>query len=94
MKIYRIENSWGTGPYANCHLGWEDTDHYAKDHPSPEEDNILDYCCFHFGFISLNHLNDWFSKAEKIKLFKNGFGVKVYHSDEIKMGKRQIAFIK
>ena len=94
MKIYRIENSWGTGPYKNCHLGWEDTDHYNEGHSPPEEDGIYYYFIYHFGFISINQLNSWFSKAEKIKLFKNGFRVKVYYSDKIKMGKRQIAFIK
>lgn len=88
MRVYRIENSKGEGPY--MHRGWETRNHSFL--PTPSEEGIdrlaSDYC----GFSKIKKLKRWFTKNELKNLRRLGFKLSVYETNEVKKGKQQLVF--
>jgi hypothetical protein len=105
MKVYRIEDKNGIGPYS-IYWEWQDVNHFIKinRHPFPIDEGIMinslqiaygidkPVC----GFNSLDQLKDWFSNDEITKLFGLGYYIFFYEIEEefIFQGKRQLVFIR
>lgn len=107
IKVYRLENENGKGPYTcgfldadaqrlldQMHLSHAKTKRY---HPTPEEDNINvpPFSTWVFGFSSMDELEFWFMGFLP-KLLNNGFKVVTYENPKdiiIGASLRQVAFI-
>jgi len=73
VTVYRLENSWGLGPYGAQACGTHDYG-YGRNHPPPQDDGLdINFVYFKnkypksynknkvkFGFKSLEQLYDWF----------------------------------
>lgn len=84
MKVYRIENKLGQGPYRgiDCET-WETSSHnLGPRNPGPYTDFDLDEwammapdrkrACV-FGFRTLQELRVWFNKTERMRLRRKGY---------------------
>ena len=105
MKVFRIENSNGTGPYRHSEIGIELCRIHSgiPKHPGPFDDrdsNGKPLCNFLwqdrsyiFGFSSLEQLLAWFLDELEL-LAEHGFVVSVYKSSQVVEGKFQVIFIR
>ena len=105
MKVYRIQNSEGLGPYISTDtVKWRDADHYhGRDHlhPAPVYDGLTmgefgrahreQWVC---GFLTMSDLYNWFSTAEIDALGCLGFGITDHkaNKDRMLIGEHQIMF--
>lgn len=102
MKIYRIENLSGKGPYSKASVVWRE--YSSKPRPVPEDDgeelkklyesaDFIKHIC---GFKSLKQLFYWFSPRELGKLKKMGYYIVEFEVErgEVKFGKHQVMFPK
>jgi hypothetical protein len=106
MKVFRIEDSNGIGPYSK---GWGCLDkmfqsHSGLSHPSPFEEDLNVYEVDengdesierpHFcGFPTLDQMKVWF-KGFRASLKKAGFKLSIYevgHKD-VQIGEKQLLF--
>lgn len=102
MKVYRLENAQGIGPYHAMLFQWDkwtNRNHGTiPEAPGPCEDGIgialNEYKSFKFGFSSLTQLHQWFNDYELEKLAELGFYLGVYEIDAncVRSGKKQIAY--
>ena len=99
MKVYRIENKEGFGPYEGFVL--LDHDIWSKwsklIRPIPEDDNIGRVSEKHYyGFANLTDLCCWFTIKDRKKIKKIEFFITVYSIPDnfVKIGNKQVAFIK
>lgn len=96
MRIYRVENVRGEGPYcANANLSkmWDEHNN-SKSHPCPLADSMSPVAPWEiFGFDSIEKLQDWFHGFEE-DLNVAGFAVNVYEVEEWRLnrGRKQVAF--
>ncbi len=99
MLIYRVENSFGTGPYRDPHYAnWDPECSHDGDpnRPTPKTEGIAydyDMLC---AFNSKTQLKRWFTPKERKALSELGFNVYVYDVNKkycIK-GKKQLVFHK
>jgi hypothetical protein len=99
MRVYRIENKNGRGPYnGRGDLPYTVLDGCPAHQPDPRDDgfgsrwNKPDY---YFGFASLDQLFDWFGDILE-HLDRYGFSLTVWEVDEsfVELGGRQLAFNK
>lgn len=99
MKIYRIEDLDGNGPYFS-HLSsdrlYKKLSSRNESRPSPLREGLtikpgIDFC----GFYSIEKLKQWFRGCLS-ELRKSGFYLAVYEVDakEIKFGIEQVVFPK
>ncbi len=105
MKVFRIENSNGTGPYRHSEIGSElcRINSGTTNHPGPSSDKDSEgkpLCNFLwqdrsyiFGFASLEQLLAWF--LDELELLRShGFVVSVYESSQVVEGRFQVIFIR
>lgn len=95
MKIYRVENREGLGPYRNT--DWQPWEHgNALTHPCPRFDKGLNYIksCEKCAFKSYRQLRDWFTKEELAELKTMGYDIIKLEVDRklIRFGKKQIVY--
>lgn len=104
MKVYRIENKKGEGPYRAKKAPVWLYKGSCKNRPDPSQDSKIlmylmrdhkahDYLC---GFKDLKQLFDWFSPKEIEQLLDSGFKIvemKV-HKKFVEIGRTQIMFHK
>lgn len=94
MKVYRVEDNRGIGPYMSNINGLYSVclkmGNTATGHPSPRNDpsikewNRKYFCKKHkFGFNSINQLKNWMSKEIRLELSKLGLKLNVYETNEI-----------
>lgn len=105
MKVFRIENSDGTGPYRHSEIGIElcrihgGTPKHPRplDDTDPEGKHLINFLwqdrSYIFGFSSLEQLLAWFLDELEL-LAEHGFVVSVYESSQVVEGKFQVIFIK
>lgn len=101
MKVYRVQNKEGRGPYSI--RGWEDSNHNDEQHPTPLHDfplwpyrhrqDIEAPPNIKFGFSSLEQLRKWFSDRELTKLKKYGFDIVEIEAEVLYQSDKQVAFI-
>ena len=106
MKVYRIENIDGIGPYTgdlNCD-NFEPHWFLGVDHPAPEEDlllkewfddNYADVENHKFGFVSIEQLKEWFHEDRYFKAFHDHeFYLAEYEISEdlVHVGTKQVMF--
>lgn len=97
MYVYRVEDMLGRGPYVGVQYQstWADGDHNnGVDHPSPVEEGIPDRdrgerIC---GFMSLNHLQRWFSATELRRLAALGYHLRRVKAVDLTATERQCVF--
>lgn len=97
MRIYRIEDSAGLGPYFGPYwINIEGT--YNSDrHPVPYSDvpgwellkNHKSYRC---GFNSIQQMIEWFDGGFG-SIDDNGLGISIYESNNVLSGTKQVMFI-
>ena len=101
MKVFRIEDSNGIGPYSK---GWDRLStmfqsHSGFSHPSPSEEDLDVYDEYgderpHFcGFPTIDQMKVWF-KGFRASLRRAGFKLSVYevgHRD-VQIGEKQLLF--
>ncbi len=105
MKVFRIENSDGFGPYRHDKIGSElcRIHNGIPKHPGPFSDKdsegkpLINFLwqdrSYIFGFSSLEQLLAWF--IEELELLKAyDFVVSVYESSQVVCGNFQVIFIK
>jgi hypothetical protein len=99
MRVYRIENDNGLGPYnGRGSLPYSVLGGSCHRQPAPIDDGF-DWCWrkpdYHFGFATLDQLFDWFGDILE-HLDRYGFSLTVWEVDEshINHGRRQLAFSK
>lgn len=67
----------------------------SESHPTPENDNILDFDHnFYFSFESIEALKKWFDKFQCAKLKRAGFYVAIYEAPDVILGEQQMVFDK
>lgn len=92
MKVYRIEDSAGYGPYRGRHdmSAWSRRDHNDW-HPTPLMEGlpISGRLC---GFKSLYYLKKWFTPHELMRLKRLGYSIKKVEAKEVCYGKNQLTF--
>jgi hypothetical protein len=99
VSIFRVETPDGGGPYGagNPYYDHMNAVHGDADHPSPEDDALLDgiypdeYC----GFATLTDLEEWFSGYEDV-LADAGFEISVYTVplSSVRYGLKQAVFLR
>lgn len=106
MKVWRVQNLHGQGPYIGFNESWTTKEHIPPNNPDPSEDQFLSYFWRNLshnvrkfylcGFDSIESLNNWFSKQELTNLETMGFFVTVLDiPDELVVnGDKQIIFQK
>ena len=103
MLIYRIENSKGIGPYhSKIIYSIESRDMFCWERcPGPIEDTIYEANEeFYYGFKSMWQLRRWFNKQVRKEIVKHSYTTDFYYSiykvdpSHVKIGKKQVAFIK
>lgn len=110
MKVWRVENFQGSGPYQGTSMGsWADSSEKHNNNaicPEPRSDAGLadawmnmDYSerdAYLFGFSSLEQLQAWFSETELAKLKSMGYYVTCFEIPEpyIIVGSLQLIFKK
>lgn len=101
MRVYRVENCDGRGPYTSGRDLREMTVSHNSNlaaYPVFYRDINIDYSearkC-HCGFISINQLLQWFDGFYTL-LSNNGFKVTIWEVEEefVKIGKKQLCFRK
>jgi hypothetical protein len=105
MKVYRVEDAEGFGPYRQnpkmpLHLRSQlatelEYTQQSKSHPSmwvdaPRPQNPESFIC---GFKSMDDLLQWFYDGIEI-LHKFNFFISVYESDCVLIGQFQVVFIR
>lgn len=108
VTVYRLENSWGLGPYRAQACGTHDYG-YGPNHPPPHDDGLdRDFEYFKnkyhksynknkvkFGFKSLEQLYDWFPQ-EIISKFHQSHNIciitKEVREDLVRYGYKQVIF--
>ena len=105
MKVFRIENSDGTGPYRHSEIGIELCRIHSgiPKHPGPFDDrdsngkHLINFLwqdrSYIFGFSSLEQLLAWFLDELEL-LAQHEFVVSVYESSQVVCGNFQVIFIK
>lgn len=106
QTVYRVQNSYGKGPYT-LGLYWTDESHsISTGRPAPKDDELGDELFnlkskygehnILFGFTSLEKLKNWFSKNELEKLKNLKFYIEKLISDIVIEGKTetQCIFVK
>ena len=86
VKIYRVEDCNGIGPYQNSNTFKFLSDFSLQKHPMVNNSKIEDFADEHgynvedvfFGFESINQLKNWFSKKVLDNLYKINYHVAVY----------------
>jgi len=98
MKVYRIENSSGLGPYQGSddyREAWANSNHnHQENTPKPSLEGIpFSYELF-FGFRDKQQIKGWFTPEELIKISKLGFTLNLYeaHISNTHSTKTQVAF--
>lgn len=97
MKVYRIENEKGHGPYQVSYQFWTNTKHFnSKKRPAVQDDFDNFTKEFFCGFENMKQLGEWFSNKEIEKLETLGFSIKELNVSEYFIGKsgKQIIFKK
>ncbi len=105
MKIYRVENNNGIGPFASLGsiYGTEDEQMYydmvnahighSRNHISPPYWTVIKKLSF--GSQTIEHLAEWFTKDILDILTKHGYAVSVYKVKDVEsISSNQIAFKK
>ena len=100
MKIYRLQDSDGLGPYCNFRLMECVTDKHNKDldkWPSAQNDVVnFDYSIDLLGCTSITKLEEWFGKVTIRKAKKLGFYITCYEIDKcyvkFSFSGKQVAF--
>jgi hypothetical protein len=106
IEIYRIEDIAGIGPYHSLLYNAS----FLKINENDDEKNPTPYIDmfdiwneltwknltheFNFGFVNMKQLNNWFTKEELDKLYKNGFSIKKYKTNIYYQTKKQVLFKK
>lgn len=93
MKIYRVENSYGEGPYQMLHVAallrnHDDGAVATSNTPTPWQDPVLGDIfgnllnTHSFGFGSVAQLKAWFTKRSRNVLARHGLCVGVYDAPD------------
>ena len=81
MKIWRIQDKKGRGPYyENLPYSWTKRKHNTPRNPAPHEEPAfsgIDVTPYHFGFSSMRQLRAWFDRKELTALYKMDFEIVV-----------------
>ena len=104
VKVLRIESRRNRGMYQEgLHYKANIVNHYLR-HPSPECDEKLDWEGLHyvdrdsvrFGFKDITQLSNWFTKAERKRLYKAGAILKEFEVNlcDVLIGDTQVVFKK
>lgn len=100
MKVYRVEDDEGGGPYSGKHHRKVEIA-YPKDAqvywPVPCEDGLSDVPRdYVYGFASMKQVRAWFGSKGRRALAKLGFGLTVFDVDakSVRRGYHQVAFHK
>lgn len=104
MKVFRIENSGGFGPYRHDKIGSElcrihsgTTNHPGLWSDKDTNGKLLGFSItssdYVFGFASLEQLLAWFIEELEL-LAQHEFVVSVYESSQVVCGNFQVIFIK
>lgn len=103
MKIYRVEDAEGNGPY-----GWGNRGYMEKfpdnddGHPTDAEDGIgyrrgnsFEDSGWRFGFSSLEQAGQWFDAPRRRALADAGYSLRAFEvePDRVLSGTRQVAFL-
>ena len=102
MKIFRIQNSAGIGPYggASPWSKWQTDSHEWPVHPSPREDlgieRFPEHCIEFCGFDSITKLIAWFDASERAALASMGFFIYEFtiNKKHVTFGEKQCLFIR
>lgn len=107
MRVYRVEDTNGIGPYSERHKLVEHQElldalnSHCLDNGHPGACYLdepfgnggpTDYYNYRFGFSDMEQLNNWFSPQEQELLNDAGFVISVYEGKEVLMGRHQVAF--
>lgn len=97
MRIYRIEDKNGLGPYAGGAMSRAEYGYEPKRHPSPVDDGINYSHDIYAGFPSLTKCYYWFVDTWiRQYLRQHGYKIGVYEcpGHYVQHGQRQVAFVK
>ena len=97
MLVYRYENANGIGPYMDSAMFEAGLDWTSPvTHPSPQNDpklgslEPLEYCGCHTRRL----LRQWFPARSRRALNRLGYYLAVYDAPEVRIGSRQVAFVR
>lgn len=90
IRIVRVENKRGDGPYSSgdgiiCGTATKRTP-VAKKWHNGSSDTIK------YGFLGFRQLNNWFTKEELATLDRNGFFVSIYRAKPLYVDRKQVYF--
>lgn len=99
MKVYRVEDYHGGGPYrgkGHKKLREMSYKHNDERHPVPSLDGIRDrpssmHVC---GFANLKQYRRWFDAVDRRELQEKKFRLRIYESDDVIRGDNQVMFVK
>ena len=107
MKVYRIEDERGRGPYQIDMERWTNSNHTDSKHPNPYCESKNFYNKFRlldkkypepgkviFGFNSINKLKRWFNEEELENLEAIGFNMVTYDADIYVNSHFQTVFVR
>ena len=89
IRIVRIENKRGGGPYSDgngilCGIATKRTPVAKKWHNGSS--NVK------YGFLGFRQLNNWFTKEELADLNRNGFFISIYRAKPLYVDRKQVYF--
>jgi hypothetical protein len=107
MKVFKIENKMGHGPYSaeEAKSEWMDHPHLDGEHPLLMDESLCEvktwieqnkgYSMDDFvsGFMTLDQLERWFSPRELIKLNQEGFQIVEKEALVVFALEKQVAYI-
>ncbi len=108
MRVVRVENAQGEGPYRGCNLpAWDSSAFTYDTHPTPTSDfGLRDWWCdldyaisrhYVFAFRDKEQLSEWFYRDDWVyQLRVAGFVLATYEVSypDVRVGERQAVFIK